>query len=71
MESSTDTHSLSNFRLTQFSNNNNNNLNYTPNISLWEWKHREMDEYCWVRALAQSLTGRQVEEAAHKRKGVD
>jgi len=73
VESSTDTHSLSSFRLTQFSNNNNNNndLNYTPNISLWEWKHCEVEEYCWMRAVTQSLIGKQIEEAANKRKGVD
>jgi len=74
VESSTDTHSLSSFRLTQFSNNNNNNnLNYTPNISLWEWKHCEVEEYCWMRdeSCTQSLIGKQIEEAANKGKGVD
>ena len=83
VESSTDTHSLSSFRLTQFSNNdddnnnnNNNNyyyyyLNYTPNISLWEWKHCEVEEYCWMRAVTQSLIGKQIEEAANKGKGLD
>ena len=55
-----DTPSLSNFRLTQFSNNNNNNnfLKYIPNIFLREWKHIEVEEYCWARALTQSLANR-------------
>jgi len=29
-----------------------------------------MEEYCWVRAVTQSLTGKQMEEAANKKKGV-